>query len=79
VGADKRVTLTIHEYCSISGVGIWFECVLMQQKLHGIRGDDPAQPHVQWALTECGEECRHSMNAPGPPRRSARRPVHPRV
>src|SRR3954468_16874463 len=25
-----RVTLTIHEYCSISGVGIWFECLLMQ-------------------------------------------------
>ena len=27
---EQRVTLTIHEYCSISGVGIWFECLLMQ-------------------------------------------------
>src|SRR3954453_1756681 len=25
---EQRVTLTVHEYCSISGVGIWFECLL---------------------------------------------------
>jgi len=57
----QRVTLTIHEYCSISGVGIWFECLLMQLVLRDIYGADPAQPHVQWALTEIADECRHSV------------------
>ena len=58
---DQRISLTIHEYCSISGVGIWFECLLMQLVLRDIYGDDPAQPHVQWALTEIADECRHSV------------------
>jgi hypothetical protein len=58
---DQQVTLTIHEYCSISGVGIWFECLLMQLVLKDIYGNDPAQPHVQWALTEIADECRHSV------------------
>jgi hypothetical protein len=58
---QQRVTLTIHEYCSISGVGIWFECLLMQLVLRDVYGEDPAQPHVQWALTEIADECRHSV------------------
>ncbi|MGY1743762.1 MULTISPECIES: AurF N-oxygenase family protein [unclassified Blastococcus] len=58
---QQRVTLTIHEYCSISGVGIWFECLLMQLVLKDVYGDDPSQPHVQWALTEVADECRHSV------------------
>jgi hypothetical protein len=58
---EQRITLTIHEYCSISGVGIWFEGLLMQLVLKDIYGDDPAQPHVQWALTEIADECRHSV------------------
>jgi hypothetical protein len=58
---EQRITLTIHEYCSISGVGIWFECLLMQLLLRDVYGDDPAQPHVQWALTEIADECRHSV------------------
>jgi hypothetical protein len=58
---EQRITLTIHEYCSIAGVGIWFECLLMQLVLRDIYGDDPAQPHVQWALTEIADECRHSV------------------
>ena len=58
---EQRVTLTIHEYCSISGVGIWFECLLMQLLLRDVYGEDPAQPHVQWALTEIADECRHSV------------------
>jgi hypothetical protein len=57
----QRVTLTVHEICSISGVGIWFECLLMQLVLRDVYGDDPAQPHVQWALTEIADECRHSV------------------
>jgi P-aminobenzoate N-oxygenase AurF len=58
---QQRITLTIHEYCSISGVGIWFDCLLMQLVLSDTYGDDPAQPHVQWALTEIADECRHSV------------------
>ncbi|WP_104525484.1 AurF N-oxygenase family protein [Blastococcus atacamensis] len=58
---SQRVTLTIHEYCSISGIGIWFEHLLMQLVLRDIYGEDPAQPHVQWALTEIADECRHSV------------------
>jgi hypothetical protein len=58
---DERVTLTTHEICSISGVGIWFECLLMQLVLRDVYGEDPAQPHVQWALTEIADECRHSV------------------
>ncbi|MGY1807885.1 diiron oxygenase [Blastococcus sp. SYSU D00669] len=58
---EQRVRLTIHEYCSISGVGIWFEHLLMQLVLRDVYGEDPAQPHVQWALTEIADECRHSV------------------
>ncbi|MDP5183063.1 diiron oxygenase [Blastococcus sp. BMG 814] len=57
----RRVRLTIHEYCSISGVGIWFEGLLMQLVLRDVYGEDPARPHVQWALTEIADECRHSV------------------
>src|SRR3569833_815587 len=58
---EQRVTLTVHEYCSISGVGIWFEYLLMQLILHDIYGDDPAQPHVQWTLTKITNESRHTV------------------
>src|SRR3954469_8980455 len=58
---EQRITLTIHEYCSIAGVGIWFECLLMQLVLRDIYGDDPAHPHVQWCLTEIAGEGRHSV------------------
>ena len=58
---EQRVTLTIHEYCSISGVGIWFECCSCSWCSRDIYGEDPAQPHVQWALTEIADECRHSV------------------
>ena len=33
----------------------------MQLVLKDIYGNDPAQPHVQWALTEIADECRHSV------------------
>jgi hypothetical protein len=44
---DQRVTPPVHEYCSISCVGIRFECLLRQLVLRDIYGEDPAQPHVQ--------------------------------
>jgi hypothetical protein len=41
---DQRVTLPVHEYCSISGVGIRFECLLRQLVLRDNlwRGPGPA-------------------------------------
>jgi hypothetical protein len=33
----------------------------MQLVLRDVYGEDPAQPHVQWALTEIADECRHSV------------------
>jgi hypothetical protein len=56
-----RVTLTKHEFASISGVGIWFEMLLMHLVLRDIYDQDPATPHVQYALTEIADECRHSV------------------
>jgi hypothetical protein len=56
-----RVKLTKHEFASISGVGIWFEMLLMHLVLRDIYDQDPATPHVQYALTEIADECRHSV------------------
>ena len=57
---EQRVTLTKHEAASIAGAGIWFEMILMQMLLRDIYSHDPATPHVQFALAEIGDECRHS-------------------
>lgn len=57
---EQRRTLTIHEAASIAGTGIWFEMILMQMILRDIYSQDPSSPHVQFALTEIGDECRHS-------------------
>jgi hypothetical protein len=70
----ERVRLTVHEYCSISGVGIWFECLLMQLVLRDIYGEDPAQPHVQWARRQAARRRRRPGRLP-PRGRPHRRPV----
>ncbi len=57
---EQRVTLTKHEAASIAGTGIWFELILMQMLVRDIYFHDPATPHVQFALTEIADECRHS-------------------
>ncbi|NLE78932.1 MAG: diiron oxygenase [Rhodococcus sp.] len=57
---EQRVTLTKHEAASIAGTGIWFEMILMQMLLRDIYSHDPSTPHVQFALTEIADECRHS-------------------
>ncbi|MFF0817280.1 diiron oxygenase [Rhodococcus sp. NPDC003318] len=57
---QQRVTLTKHEAASIAGTGIWFEMILMQMLLRDIYSHDPSTPHVQFALTEIADECRHS-------------------
>ena len=58
---EQQARLTQHEFASISGVGIWFEMILMQLILRDVYDDDPSLPHVQFALTEIGDECRHSV------------------
>ncbi len=61
LGPERQALLTRHEFASISGVGIWFEMILMQLVLRDVYDDDPSQQYVQWALTEIGDECRHSV------------------
>ncbi|NRI66689.1 diiron oxygenase [Rhodococcus sp. MS16] len=57
---QQRITLTIHEAASIAGTGIWFEMILMQMLVRDIYFHDPSTAHVQFALTEIADECRHS-------------------
>ncbi|MDH6278904.1 hypothetical protein M2280_000109 [Prescottella agglutinans] len=56
----QRITLTMHEAASVAGTGIWFEMILMQMLLRDIYSHDPSTPHVQFALGEIADECRHS-------------------
>lgn len=57
---EQRITLTIHEAASIAGTGLWFEMILMQMLLRDVYDHDPSTAHVQFALTEIADECRHS-------------------
>jgi hypothetical protein len=58
---EQRITLSIHEVCSIARVGLWFEIILMQMLLRYAYDRDPRTQHVQYALTEVADECRHSV------------------
>lgn len=58
---EQRRTLSIHEICSIARVGLWFEVILMQMLLRYAYDRDPRSKHIQYALTEIGDECRHSV------------------
>jgi hypothetical protein len=58
---EQRVTLSIHEVCSIARVGLWFEIILMQMLLRYAYDRDPRSQHIQYALTEVADECRHSI------------------
>ncbi|HEX5494433.1 MAG TPA: diiron oxygenase [Mycobacteriales bacterium] len=57
----QRVELSRHEVASIASVGIWFELVLMQMLLRHAYDLEPTTRHVQYALTEIADECRHSV------------------
>jgi hypothetical protein len=56
----QRVELSRHELASTASVGIWFELLLMQMLLRHVYAEDPRSRHVQYALTEIADECRHS-------------------
>ncbi|MFC9330417.1 diiron oxygenase [Kitasatospora sp. NPDC057015] len=58
---EQRIELSKHEVASIASVGIWFEEILMQMLLRHAFDRDPTTAHVQYALTEIGDECRHSV------------------
>ncbi|GAA4881991.1 diiron oxygenase [Kitasatospora terrestris] len=58
---ERRIELSKHETASIASVGIWFEEILMQMLLRHSFDQDPTSAHVQYALTEIGDECRHSV------------------
>ncbi|WP_236796007.1 diiron oxygenase [Amycolatopsis sp. GM8] len=57
---EQRIELGKHEIASIASNGIFFEVLLMQLLLKDIYRGDPTSRHVQYALTEIADECRHS-------------------
>ena len=58
---SQQVELSRHEVASIMHVGLWFELILMQMLLRYVYDQDPRRPHAQYALTEVGDETRHSV------------------
>lgn len=57
----QQVQLSWHEFASTAAVGLWFEMCLMQALLRYAYDRDPATAHVQYCLTEIGDETRHSV------------------
>lgn len=58
---EQRVQLSWHEFASTASVGLWFEIILMQGLLRYAYDQDPHSPHIQYCLTEIGDETRHSV------------------
>ncbi len=58
---EQRIELSKHEVISIARVGLWFEILLMGMLANHAYNQDPASQHTQYALTEIGDETRHSV------------------
>ena len=58
---EQRVELSRHEIASIASVGLWFEIILMQMMVRELYDQDPRSERTQYALTEVGDETRHSV------------------
>lgn len=58
---DQQVELSRHETASIASVGLWFEMILMQVVVRELYDEDPRSERTHYALTEIGDECRHSV------------------
>jgi P-aminobenzoate N-oxygenase AurF len=58
---EQRIELSKHEIASIMSVGLWFEIVLIQMLTRYAFNLDPRAAHTQYALTEIGDETRHSI------------------
>ncbi|MGQ0630044.1 MAG: AurF N-oxygenase family protein [Sporichthyaceae bacterium] len=58
---DQRIELSKHEFLSAMQVGLWFEVILMQLLARYTYDLNPQSAHAQYALTELGDETRHSI------------------
>jgi hypothetical protein len=58
---EQRVELSKHETASIASVGLWFEIILMQMIVRELYDEDPRSERTHYALTEVGDETRHSV------------------
>ncbi|HET8582558.1 MAG TPA: diiron oxygenase [Jatrophihabitans sp.] len=58
---EQRVELSKHEVISVARVGLWFEILLMGMLAAHAYNEDPASEHTRYALTEIGDETRHSV------------------
>jgi hypothetical protein len=58
---EQRIELSKHEIASIMSVGLWFEIVLMQLLARYVFDLDARTEHAQYAMTEIGDETRHSV------------------
>jgi hypothetical protein len=56
----QRLELCKHEAASVASTGIWLEFSLMRVLAKLAYQGDPVSRHVQYALAELAEECRHS-------------------
>jgi hypothetical protein len=57
---QQRLELGKHEAASVASTGIWLEFSLMRVLAKLAYRGDPVSRHVQYALAELAEECRHS-------------------
>jgi hypothetical protein len=57
---EQRLELGKHEAASVASTGIWLEISLMRVLAKLAYNGDPVSRRVQYALTELGEECRHT-------------------
>ncbi|KAA2264093.1 diiron oxygenase [Solihabitans fulvus] len=58
---EQRIELSRHEIASIASVGLWFEIILIELLARHTYNLDPTRRYVQYALTEIGDECRHTV------------------
>ncbi len=58
---EQRIELSKHEIASALSVGLWFEILLMQRLARYAYELDPRTAHAQYALTEVGDETRHTV------------------
>ena len=57
---EQRLELGKHEAASVASVGIWLEFLLMRMLTKLAYENDPTSRHIQYALAEIADECRHS-------------------
>lgn len=61
LGEERQKRLSLHEVASVASVGLWFELILMQMMVRDLYDADPRSQRMHYALTEVGDECRHSL------------------